>query len=127
MPTLTTVDGFQITFAAKAVSALTDHDALSGEAVTCVYGVVNQVLRIRETVPAFLARLKIAKKFAQLTRANGAPVWINGADVSSVRAPLPGEYVAGVNAVVFTDSLTQGVRETPDAAVALLNRHGGEL
>lgn len=127
MPTLTTVDGFQITFAAKAVSALTDHDALTGEAVTCVYGVAKGVLRIKETVPAFLARLKVAKNFATLTRANGSPVWINGADVSSVRAPLPGEYVAGVKAVVATDGLTQGVKESPDAAVALLNQHGGQL
>ena len=127
MPTLTTTDGAQITFAAKAVSALTDHDGSTGEAVTCVYGVTPRLLHIKETVPAFLSRVKIAKNFAQLTRGNGSPVWINGADVSSVRAPLPNEYVTGVNAVVSTDGLTQGVQETPDAATALLNQHGGEL
>ena len=50
MATLTTTDGIQITFVAKAVSALADHDASTGEAVTCVYGIIEDVLRISEFV-----------------------------------------------------------------------------
>jgi hypothetical protein len=38
MATLTTVDGIQITFVAKTISAMADHDANTGFAVTCVYG-----------------------------------------------------------------------------------------
>ena len=43
MATLTTVDGIQITFVAKTVSAMADHDANTGFAVTCVYGVTKGV------------------------------------------------------------------------------------
>jgi len=127
MPTLTTTDGIQITFVAKVVSALTDHDASTGEAVTCVYGITNGLLRISESVQAFMTRLKITKNFAQLTRANGSPIWINGCAVSSIRAPLPDEFVAGVNTVVFADGLMQGVKETPADVATSINGHGGEL
>jgi hypothetical protein len=127
MPTLTTTDGIQITFVAKVVSALTDHDASTGEAVTCVYGITNGLLRISESVQAFMTRLKITKNFAQLTRANGSPIWINGCAVSSIRAPLPDEFVAGVNTVVFAYGLMQGVKETPADATTSVNGHGGEL
>jgi uncharacterized protein YlzI (FlbEa/FlbD family) len=127
VPTLTTAEGIQITFAAKAVSMLTDHDASTGQAFTCVYGVTNGLIRISESVPGFMLRLKMAQNFAQLTRANGSPIWINGGAVSSIRAPLPNEYVAGVNTVVSLDSFMQGVRETPDEVTTLINAHGGEL
>ena len=127
MATLTTVDGMQITFAAKAVSALTDHDGATGAAVTCVYGVTKGVLHINESVQAFMTRLKITKNFAQLTRSNGSPVWINGSAVSSIRAPLPNEYVAGVNTVVFAGSLSQGVTESLAAVTSAINNHGGDL
>jgi hypothetical protein len=127
MPTLTTTDGTQITFLAKVVSAVTDHDASTGEAVTCVYGITKSLLRISESVQAFMTRLKITKNFAQLTRPNGSPVWINGGAVSSIRAPLPNEFVAGVNTVVFADGLMQGVKETPPDVATSINGHGGEL
>ena len=127
MPTLTTTGGTQVTFVAAAVSALVDHDASTGESVTCIYGVTNTVLRISEFVQAFMTRLKFTRKFAQLTRPNGSPVWMNGAAVSSIRAPLPNEYVAGVNTVVFAGGLTQGVQETPADVTASINSHGGDL
>ena len=127
MATLTTVDGIQITFAPKAVSGLADHDANTGLAVTCVYGVTKETLRISETVEAFMRRLRITKNFAQLTRPNDCPVWIDGSAVNSIRAPLPNEYVEGVNTVVFTDSFTQGVKESLADVTAAVNDHGGDL
>jgi hypothetical protein len=92
-----------------------------------VYGVTDTVLRISESVVAFMTRLKIMKNFAQLTRPNGSPVWMNGAAVSSIRAPLPNEYVAGVNTVIFASGLTQGVKETPADVTTSINSHGGAL
>ena len=127
MATLTTTDGIQITFVAKTVSAITDHDASTGEAVTCVYGITKSLLRISGSVQAFMTRLKIIKNFAQLTRPNGSPVWINGGAVSSIRAPFPNEFVAGVNTVVFADGLMQGVKETPPDVATSINGRGGEL
>jgi hypothetical protein len=127
MAILTTVDGIQITFAAKTVSMLADHDANTGLAVTCVYGVTKEALQIRESVQEFLTRLRITNNFAQLTRPNGFPIWINGSEVSSIRAPLSNEFVKGVNTVVFTDDFMQGVKELPDDVVAAINEHGGDL
>jgi hypothetical protein len=127
MATLTTTDGRQITFAPNNVEAIADHDAMTGAAVTCIYGATKEMIRTEESVQAFMTRVRITKKFAQLTRPNGSPVWISGGAVSSLRAPLPGEYAAGVNAVISTEALVQGVRETPDVATAALNEHGGEL
>jgi len=127
MATLNTVDGFQIAFSPKAISAITDHDGATGQAVTCVYGITMGVLHINETVHAFIKRLGVTKNFAQLTRPNGSPVWINGSSVSSIRAPLPNEYVAGVNTVVAADSLTQGVKETLADVITAINAHGGDL
>jgi hypothetical protein len=127
MATLTTVGGLQITFKPSSVAVLADHDASTGAAVTCVYGVTNNMLKIDETVQKFLSRVGIAKNFAQLTRPNGSPVWINGSAVSSLYAPGPKEYVASVKTIVVTGALTQGVQEAPDAATTALNAHGGSL
>jgi hypothetical protein len=127
MAMLTTVDGLQVTFAPKAVSGLADHDPSTGLAVTCVYGVTKGVLQIREDVREFMARVRIIKGFAQLTSPNNCPVWINGSAVSSIRVPLPNEYVAGVNTVIFTDDFTQGVKEMPTDVTAEINEHGGDL
>jgi hypothetical protein len=127
MATLTTVDGIQITFVAKAVAALADHDANTGLAVTFVYGITKEELRISESVEAFMKRLRITKNFAQLTRPNGFAVWINGSAVVSIRAPLPNEYVASVKTVIFADSLTQGVQESTADVTTAVNDHGGDL
>jgi hypothetical protein len=127
MAVLTTTDGHQITFRATSVEAIADHDASTGEAVTCIYGVTDAVLHTNESVQAFINRVKLAAKLAQLTRPNGSPVWISGASVSSLRAPYPGEYVSGVNTVVFMDAIVQGVKESVQATTAALNAHGGDF
>ena len=53
MASVTTVDGIQVTFAPKGVLAPADHDANTGMAITCVYGVTKEALRISESATAF--------------------------------------------------------------------------
>jgi hypothetical protein len=127
MADLTTVDGYQISFDPRVISVVTDHDANTGAAVTSVYGITNGILHISESVTSFLKRLGIERSFATLTRPNSSAVWINGASVSSLRSPLPGEFVAGVNTVLSVGSFTQGIEELPAAAKAALNACGANL
>lgn len=56
---------------------------------------------------------------ATLTRPDGAPLTVDIASVRAVRAPLPGEYADGVQAVITLGRKRQGVREDP-ATVARL-------
>jgi hypothetical protein len=106
--------GIQITFAPRTVSGVADHDANSGLAVTCVYGITKERLQISESPETFMRRLRIAKNFAQLTRPNDFPIWINGSAVNLIRAPLPNEYVPGVNTVCFYRMiLRKGLRSCP--------------
>ena len=85
-------------------------------------GAVPEALKLE-----FMRRLRITKNFAQLTRPNDCPMWINGSAVSSIRVPLPNEYAASVNTVIFTGDFTQGVKEMPSDVKAEINEHGGEL
>ena len=127
MADLTTIDGLQFSFTPDAVIAVTDHDAVTGQAVTCVFGITPYPLRINETVDGFLARIGVNGDFAQLTRPNGSPIWICAKAVSALCAPLPGEYVDGVQSVISLGSMTQGVEEAPAAVKAAVNAHGGKL
>ncbi len=68
-----------------------------------------------------------AQSMVKFTRPDGGEVEINGFAVSSVRAPLPGEYAPGVNAVIDMGKLHQGVRESVAEATAKLRRHGGRV
>ena len=67
------------------------------------------------------------KNFAELRQANGSPIWISAPAVGFITAPLPGEYVAAVKAVISARPITQGVTEDPAAAKARINAHGGKL
>ena len=127
MANLTTVDGLQYSFNPKTIAVIADHDASTGESVTCLYGITNGTLKISESVQEFMSRVRINANFAQFTRPNGSPVWINGSSVSAVRAPLQDEYISAVNALVFTSALTQGIKESPSNAMSALNAHGGDL
>src|SRR5882724_1944041 len=100
MADLTTTDGFQYIFNPDSVVAVADHDAATGQAVTCVYGVTSGTLKIGEPVAAFLGRIGVAANFAELTQANGSPIWISAPAVGFITAPLPGEYAAAVKAVI---------------------------
>lgn len=122
MATLTTIDGVEITFNADGVAVISEDGAGSD-----VFGATTGMLKIRETPPAFMARLGIVAKFVQLTRPNGSPVWINGSSVSSLRAPLPREYPPTAKTVVVTGPLTQAIEEAPEAARTAINTHGGNL
>ena len=127
MATVASVDGYQYSFDPAKVCAVADHDADTGLAITCVYGILKARLEISETVAAFLNRLGITAQFAILTRPNGSNIWINGSSVSVIRQPLPYEYVPAVHAVVIAGSLTQGVSEDLAAATAAVNAHGGKM
>lgn len=127
MADLTTVDGFRYSFEPGAVVAVTDRAVETGAAVTCVYGLTPAPLRIAETVDGFLARIGVSAGFVRLTRADGSPIWVCAAAVSSLRAPLPDEYADSVRAVITAGGLTQGVEEEPDAARAAIDSRGGKL
>ena len=77
--------------------------------------------------PTRIARVAGAQSVAKFTRPDGGAVEINGFAVSSVRAPLPGEYAPGVNAVIDMGKLHQGVRESVNATTAVLRKHGGRV
>lgn len=64
---------------------------------------------------------------ARFTKPNGQPVWIAAGAVASVRAPFPGEYAPGVQAVIGVGRIHQGVRESVTAVKAALRVHGGGL
>lgn len=127
MADLTTVDGFRYSFEPGAVVAVTDRDVDTGAAATCVYGITPAPLEIAETVDGFLARIGEAAGFARLTRADGSPIWVHAAAVSSLRSPLPDEYAGSVRAVITAGGLTQGVEEDPDAVKAAIDARGGKL
>ena len=127
MATLTNIDGYQIAFDPSKICVIADHDADSGQAVTCVYGILKARVETAETVDALLNRLGIASNFVRLTRPSGYFVMICGAAVSVVRPPLPDEYVPEVNAVILVGSITQGVTENVANATAAINAHGGRI
>src|SRR6516225_7034924 len=58
---------------------------------TYVHGVDRGVLVTVEDAAALTARLGIDPPLAKLTRPNRTPVWIKGAAVTTLRAPLPTE------------------------------------
>jgi len=109
------------------VFAVSDHDAATDRAVTCVYGVSAGPVQISETVGGFLGRLGLTAKFAKLTRPNSTGIWICGSAVTEIRPPLEGEYEPPVRSVISTGTLTQAVCEDPAAATAAIDAHGGKL
>ena len=127
MAELTTTAGEVIDFDPAAVTALADQDAMTGEAVTCLFGIMPDPLLTAEPVAGLLSRLRLGPKVAKLTRPDASPVWIVGSAVTSLRAPLPDEYAPGVQAVVVVTGLVQGVTETPPQARKALDAAGAHL
>lgn len=72
-------------------------------------------------------RTGAARGMAEFTRPNGAPILIDCALVTKVRAPLADEYAPSVMAVVTVGKVRQGVREDVAHATALIRAHGGEI
>jgi soluble lytic murein transglycosylase-like protein len=63
----------------------------------------------------------------KFTRPNGLPVMIDPGAVVSIRAALPGEYAPGVQSVIATGRLRQGVCESLASARATLRAHGAAV
>jgi len=61
----------------------------------------------------------------KFTKPNGTPVVLNGAAVLRVRAAFPGEYAPGVQTVITTGRMNQGVRESLDVVRSIIRSHGG--
>lgn len=127
MAQLVTKGGLKISFDPDDVFAVSDHDAETGEAVTCVYGVEAAYVPISETVNGFLERLGLTAKFAKFTRPNSTAVWVCGSAVASIRPNLDGEYDPPVRSVISVGTITQAVCEDADAATAAIDAHGGKL
>lgn len=123
MAAVTTVNGVAYSINPETIAVV------SGEPGTAcaVVGPAPGTLRLNEAGGALLARLGIAADFAQLTRPDGSPVWIGGKAVSSLRAPLSGEFPAAAKTVIYAGSTTQAVQEDPAAVVVALNAHGGKV
>ena len=64
---------------------------------------------------------------ATFTRPDGSPVQIDPMAVSTVRAPLPGEYPPEVQSVLAVGKLTQGVREDASHVTAAIRARGGRV
>ena len=96
---------------------------------TYVHGVDRGVLVTVEDAAALTARLGIDPPLAKLTRPNRTPVWIKGAAVTTLRAPLPTERQGRgvVNAVVILGELHQAVHENLATAERVLNAHGAHV
>ena len=101
------------------------HDVGPHTYVFTGYG--TQVLT--ENPEALIDRLQFLPPLVKLTRPNDTPVWIKGAAVTEIRAPLPAESQPGgrVNAVLVIRSLHQAVHEDVPTARATINAHGGHL
>jgi len=127
MAQLVTTGGIKISFDPAGVFAVSDHDAETDEAVTCVYGVSAGPVQISETVGGFLGRMGLTAKFARLTRPNSTPIWVCGSAVSEIRPAVDGEYEPPVRSVVSVGTLTQAVCEDAAAATAAVDAHGGKL
>jgi hypothetical protein len=96
---------------------------------TYVYGLTQTVLMTAERPEALVARLGVKEPFAKLTRPDRSPVWVKGAAVTSVRAPLPTEVQGPgeVNAVLQVGSHHQSVRESLLTVRENINAHGGKI
>jgi len=127
MADLTTTDGSTVHFDPGAVTAVADHDADTGDAVTTVYGLSAGLYRIGEAVDGFLTRIGVAASFVRLTRLDGTFIWANVKAVQTVRTPLVDEYGPQAQAVVAIGSLTQAVTQTPDEVKQIVNAQGGKL
>lgn len=115
MTDITTVEGASYTVDPDAIETITDRDA-HGVAGTYI-GIGKTVLHIPESAEAFLAR--IGTRFAKLTRADGAPVWINADAVSALGPPV--SYASPIRTAIWVGSEKQTVAEDLAAAKDAIN------
>jgi hypothetical protein len=75
---------------------------------------------------ALLKSAKSGLNLVKLTRPNGAVVKIDPAQVTAIRAALPGEYAPNVKSVITLDKRKQqGIREDVQIATAAIRNSGG--
>ena len=70
--------------------------------------------------------LRIQDDMVKLTRPDGRTVKIDPAQITAIRAPMPGEYAPSVKTVITLDKhKQQGIREDLKLAVAAIRNSGG--
>jgi hypothetical protein len=96
---------------------------------TYIHGATPGPLITSEPAQELIARLGVNPPLAKLTRPDLSPVWIKGAAVTSVRAPLPTEQQGPgeVNAVLQVNSLRQAVHEDVPTARSIIDAVGGNV
>jgi hypothetical protein len=82
-----------------------------------------------ENVASLLARLHPKTALAPFTRPNNTPVWVKGAAVSRLMAPLANDVPPGevVGTVLYFGALHQAVVEDVPTARGIVNAHGGNV
>jgi hypothetical protein len=136
---LTTIDGLTVAFDRDRVALLQmepspvsvagEAPRLTGPLRTSVYGIVLPgPLIIAETIPAFLARLKLTDEFAQLTAPNGTAIWVRANHVAYVRSKTAFDHAAAeVGAYIGMGARERAIRESVEKARSAINEHGGKL
>jgi hypothetical protein len=96
---------------------------------TMVHGVDRSAVVTAEDGAALAARLGVNPPLAKLTRPDLQPIWVRGAAVTALRAPLAREKQSPgvVNAVVILGALHQAVHEDIATAAQMLNAHGANV
>jgi transglycosylase-like protein with SLT domain len=61
------------------------------------------------------------------TRPDGSSIFLDCTQVHAIRAPLIDEYAPEVKSVLTVGNVSQGVRETEEAARAVVLSHGGKV
>jgi hypothetical protein len=96
---------------------------------TYISGATPAPLVTAEPPQALMNRLGVEPPLAQFTRPDSTPVWVKGAAVTALRAPLPGEIQGPgeVKTVLILGRLHQSVQEDEPAARIIIDAHGGHL
>jgi hypothetical protein len=129
MIVIRTVDGHEIDGDENAVELIAGPYPHDVGPHTYVYGFTQTALLTAERPEALVARLSVKEPLAKLTRPDRSCVWVKGAAVTSVRAPLPIEEQGPgeVNAVLEVGSHHQSVREDLPRVRRIINAHGGNI
>jgi hypothetical protein len=127
MIVIRTLDGADLRADENAVILLSGFDGPGAH--TMVHGIDRGAVATAEDTAAFAARLGVTPPLAKLTRPDLTPVWIKGAAVTAIRAPLATEQESpgAVNAVVILGALRQSVHEDLSTAERVLNAHGANV
>jgi hypothetical protein len=128
MVVVRTLDGQDINLNEKTIALISGPYPHDVGPHTYIYGATHGALITNEPADILVARLGVNPPLARLIRPDGSPVWVNGSEVNSVRAPVPTEQGPGqVNAVLQVGSFHQAVQQDVPTARAIINAHGGNV